>query len=142
MRIVRDAPVAASDGLVLRADVFRPTGEGPFPAILSYGPYAKGMSFAESRPFAWQRLVASHPAAMAATSNKHQAWELPDPERWVRDGYAIVREQVTISEARPARTLSYRLRRTTPAKPAAAPAKPAPRAAIPPVSGGWLITES
>jgi predicted acyl esterase len=91
MRIVRDAPVAASDGLVLRADVFRPIGEGPFPAILSYGPYAKGMSFAESRPFAWQRLVASHPAAMAATSNKHQAWELPDPERWVRDGYAIVR---------------------------------------------------
>ncbi len=92
MRIIWDAPIATSDGIVLRADVFRPVGEGnAVPAILSYGPYAKGMSFAESRPFAWQRLVEAHPAAMAATSNKYQAWELPDPERWVKDGYAIVR---------------------------------------------------
>ena len=91
MRIIWDAPITASDGIVLRADVFRPLGDGGVPAILSYGPYAKGMSFAESRPFAWQRLVEAHPDAMAATSNRYQAWELPDPENWVRDGYAIVR---------------------------------------------------
>jgi len=30
------------DGIVLRADVFRPVGKGEFPAILNYGPYAKG----------------------------------------------------------------------------------------------------
>jgi len=57
MRIVWDAPIEMSDGVVLRADVFRPIGESTIPAILSYGPYAKGMSFAESRPFAWQRLI-------------------------------------------------------------------------------------
>ena len=91
MRIVWDAPIEMSDGIVLRADVFRPVGESTIPAILSYGPYAKGMSFAESRPFAWQRLIKTHPVAMAATSNKYQAWELPDPENWVKDGYAIVR---------------------------------------------------
>jgi len=91
MRIVWDAPIEMSDGVVLRADVFRPIGESTIPAILSYGPYAKGMSFAESRPFAWQRLIKTHPVAMAATSNKYQAWELPDPENWVKDGYAIVR---------------------------------------------------
>jgi len=91
MRIVWDAPIEMSDGVVLRADVFRPVGESTIPSILSYGPYAKGMSFAESRPFAWQRLIKSHPVAMAATSNKYQAWELPDPENWVKDGYAIVR---------------------------------------------------
>jgi uncharacterized protein len=91
MRIVWDAPIEMSDGIVLRADVFRPVGESAIPAILSYGPYAKGMSFAESRPFAWQRLIKTHPVAMAATSNKYQAWELPDPENWVKDGYAIVR---------------------------------------------------
>ena len=91
MRIIWDAPITASDGIVLRADVFRPLGDGGVPAILSYGPYAKGMSFAESRPFAWQRLVEAHPDAMAATSNRYQAWELPDPENWVRDGYAIIR---------------------------------------------------
>lgn len=91
MRILWDAPITVSDGIVLRADVFLPLGDDRVPAILSYGPYAKGMSFAESRPFAWQRLVEAHPAAMAATSNKYQAWELSDPENWVRDGYAIVR---------------------------------------------------
>ena len=91
MRIIWDAPIATSDGNILRADVFHPVEGNAVPAILSYGPYAKGMSFAESRPFAWQRLVDAHPAAMAATSNKYQAWELPDPENWVRDGYAVVR---------------------------------------------------
>jgi predicted acyl esterase len=60
MRIVWDAPIEMSDGVVLRADVFRPIGESTIPAILSYGPYAKGMSFAESRPFAWQRLIKTH----------------------------------------------------------------------------------
>ena len=84
MRIVWDAPIEMSDGVVLRADVFRPIGESTIPAILSYGPYAKGMSFAESRPFAWQRLIKTHPVAMATTSNKYQAWELPDPEDWGR----------------------------------------------------------
>ncbi|HEY0875917.1 MAG TPA: PEGA domain-containing protein [Vicinamibacterales bacterium] len=57
--------------------------------------------------------------------------------RVVQEGYVVEREQVTLSEARPARTLSYRLRRTTPAKPAPAkpaPAKPSPRAATPPAS--------
>ena len=44
MRIVWDAPIEISDGVVLRADVFRPVGENTIPAILSYGPYAKGMS--------------------------------------------------------------------------------------------------
>ncbi len=60
MRILWDAPIAASDGVVLRADVFRPVGGHTVPAILSYGPYAKGMSFAESRPFAWRRLIEAH----------------------------------------------------------------------------------
>jgi predicted acyl esterase len=41
MRIVWDAPIEMSDGIVLRADVFRPIGESTIPAILSYGPYAK-----------------------------------------------------------------------------------------------------
>jgi predicted acyl esterase len=75
---------------VLWADVFRPVEKARF-RDPSYGPYAKGMSFAESRPFAWQRLIKTHPVAMAATSNKYQAWELRDPENWVKDGYAIVR---------------------------------------------------
>src|ERR1051326_2665974 len=39
MRIDWDAPIAMDDGVVLRADVFRPVADGHYPVILSYGPY-------------------------------------------------------------------------------------------------------
>jgi hypothetical protein len=45
MVIERDVPVPMDDGLVLRADVFRPPGPGRHPVLLSYGPYAKGLAF-------------------------------------------------------------------------------------------------
>ncbi|MEA2965577.1 MAG: uncharacterized protein QOI46_5675, partial [Alphaproteobacteria bacterium] len=38
MRIDWDVPIEMDDGLVLRADVFRPVKEGRYPVILSYGP--------------------------------------------------------------------------------------------------------
>ena len=38
MRIDWNMPIAMDDGLVLRADVFRPIAEGRYPVILSYGP--------------------------------------------------------------------------------------------------------
>ena len=41
MRIDWDVPITMDDGLVLRADVFRPVKDGKYPVILSYGPYAK-----------------------------------------------------------------------------------------------------
>ena len=40
MRIDWNVPIAMDDGLVLRADVFRPVVEGRYPVVLSYGPYA------------------------------------------------------------------------------------------------------
>ncbi len=91
MRIQWDEPVTMDDGLVLRADVFRPIADGKYPVILSYGPYAKGMSFEESRPYAWKRQVEMHPEILDGSSNRYQAWEVPDPERWVADGYVIIR---------------------------------------------------
>ena len=39
MKIDWDVPITMDDGLVLRADVFRPVAEGRYPALLSYGPY-------------------------------------------------------------------------------------------------------
>ena len=47
MQIDWDAPIRMNDGIVLRCDVFRPVGDGKYPVILSYGPYAKGLSFQE-----------------------------------------------------------------------------------------------
>ena len=45
MRITWHQPIEMDDGLVLRADVYRPVVDGRYPAILSYGVYAKGLAF-------------------------------------------------------------------------------------------------
>ena len=91
MIIQWDAPILMSDGLTLRADVFRPMAEGKFPVIITYGPYAKGLHFQEGYKSHWARLTKSVPALLTRTSNKYQNWELVDPENWVRDNYIIIR---------------------------------------------------
>jgi len=59
--------------------------------ILSYGPYAKGLSFQHGYKGNWARLIAAAPEVLVGSSNKYQNWELVDPERWVPDGYACLR---------------------------------------------------
>ncbi len=86
-----DAPIATDDGIILRADVFRPPADGKYPVILSYGPYAKGLDFREGYKSQWARLIHAAPETLENSSNKYQNWELIDPEKWVPDGYACVR---------------------------------------------------
>jgi len=91
MQIDWDVPIEMDDGVVLRADLFRPVGQGKYPVILSYGPYAKGLSFQEGYKGNWARLIKAAPEVLVGSSNKYQNWELVDPEKWVPDGYACVR---------------------------------------------------
>ncbi|MEP9375606.1 CocE/NonD family hydrolase [Aquabacter sp. CN5-332] len=91
MKIEWDVPIPMSDGVVLRADVFRPIADGNYPVVLSHGPYAKGLSFQEGFKGNWDRMVAAFPEIMEGTTNKYQNWELVDPEKWVPDGYVCVR---------------------------------------------------
>ncbi len=66
------------DGTTLKANIFRPDAEGAFPIIVSMTAYMK------DRPW----LV---PEGHEARPGKYQVWELPNPERWVPWGYALVR---------------------------------------------------
>jgi predicted acyl esterase len=91
MKIDWDVPVRMSDGLVLRADVYRPDDKERHPAILSYGPYGKGLSFQEGYKTAWEIMARDYPDAVAGSSNRYQNWEVVDPEKWVPDGYVCVR---------------------------------------------------
>src|SRR3974377_2053784 len=86
-----DASIRMDDGVVLRADVYRPVGDGKYPVILSYGPYAKGLSFQEGYKSQWSRVIKSVPQVAKGCSNKYQNRELVDPEKWVPDGYACMR---------------------------------------------------
>ena len=91
MRIEWDVPIAVDDGLVLRADVFRPEAAGKFPVMLSYGPYGKWLHFEDLYTDQWRRMVQQHPDVAAGSSNAYQNWEVVDPEKWVPDGYVCVR---------------------------------------------------
>jgi predicted acyl esterase len=91
MTIEWDVAIEMDDGLLLRADVFRPIGDGRYPVIMTHGPYAKGLAWQDGYPTVWAQFSTEHPEAIAGSSNLYQNWETVDPEKWVPDGYACVR---------------------------------------------------
>ena len=91
MRIDWDVPIVMDDGVVLRADIFRPIDDGRFPVIMNHGPYGKGRAFQESSPTAMARLTLRLPRGRSTSSGKYQNWETVDPERWVPAGYVCLR---------------------------------------------------
>src|SRR5256712_1508192 len=90
MKIDWDVPIRTDDGLILRADLFRPE-EGRHPAVLSHGAYGKGLAFQEGYKTAWEIMARENPDALAGSSNRYQNWEVVDPEKWVPEGYVCVR---------------------------------------------------
>lgn len=92
MRVEWHVPIEMDDGNVLDADVYRPADDGAHPVILSHGLYAKGLSFQdEIYASQWERLITRAPEVLEGSTNRYQAWEVVDPERWVPHGYAVVR---------------------------------------------------
>ena len=91
MRIDWDVPIQMDDGVVLRADVYRPPVEGRYPVIITYGPYAKNLPFDQGYSGFWKQVIAQDPKVTEGTTNKYQAFEVPDPEKWVPHGYVVVR---------------------------------------------------
>lgn len=91
MRIDWDAPIPMDDGVVLRCDVYRPVAEGRWPVILTYGPYGKWLHFDDLYKDQWRIMCETHPEVPTGSTNKYQCWEVVDPEKWVPDGYVVVR---------------------------------------------------
>ena len=91
MRVTFDMPIRMADGIVLRADVFRPLATGRYPVLMSHGPYGKYLHFEDGYLTAWTRMVGDHPDVAAGSTNAYQSWEVADPEKWVPDGYVCVR---------------------------------------------------
>ncbi|WP_011297959.1 CocE/NonD family hydrolase [Cupriavidus necator] len=91
MQIDWDVEILMDDGLLVRADVFRPEEEGRYPVLMSYGPYAKGLPFQAGFPTQWQSLTEKHPEVLRGSSGKYANWETADPERWVPLGYICIR---------------------------------------------------
>src|SRR3984885_13464822 len=91
MRIDWDMPIKMDDGVVLRADIYRPDAEGKYPVIMTYGPYGKWLHFEDLYGHQWRLMCENHPDVPAGSTNKYQCWEVVDPEKWVPDGYVCIR---------------------------------------------------
>lgn len=88
---LRDVEVPMRDGVVLRVNVYRPKGEGPFPVLLSEHPYGKDALPKKTRRgwslnFQYRIMNQSEPVEFSNLTG----WEAPDPAWWVGHGYAVV----------------------------------------------------
>ena len=86
-----DVAVTMRDGVTLRLNLFRPTGPGPFPVILSAHPYGKD-SVPTKKRGGWklnkQFRIMNQPEPL--TISDQTSWEAPDPVWWAQQGYAVI----------------------------------------------------
>lgn len=95
IRIDWDASIPMNDGVVLRCDVFRPDDDGAYPVILAAGPYGKWSSLQDETWIGqWRILCQREPEILKLSSNRYQSYEFADPERFVPDGYVLIRIDV------------------------------------------------
>lgn len=93
MIIERDIGIEVDDGVVLRANIYRPDLDlEKFPVIMALGPYCKGIRFQDGHHYAesWKNLVAKHPEIAEGSTCSYMTWETTDPERWVPNGYVVI----------------------------------------------------
>jgi uncharacterized protein len=86
-----DAEVATRDGTILRANVFRPPGDGPYPVVLCAHPYGKDnlpRRRGNRLTYSTQYHVLRQPDPV--TFSALTGWEAPDPAWWVAEGFAVV----------------------------------------------------
>jgi putative CocE/NonD family hydrolase len=89
MIIERDVPVL-SDGITLRANIFRPKTSKPVPVIMAMGPYGKGLEYKTGFPLQFTKFFKQHPDALPGSSRSFLTWETVDPEMFVPWGYAVI----------------------------------------------------
>lgn len=76
MIIDRDVPIPMDDGVVLRADVFRPDEDGNSgspqknPVIMALGPYAKGLPYSVGFKPQWEWFISTYPNILPGSTRE------------------------------------------------------------------------
>ena len=88
-----DVAVSSRDRTVLRVNVHRPNGTGPFPVLLCAHPYGKDNVPKKGR-VGKRYSVPMQYRALRQTSlvrfSTLTSWEAPDPAWWTEQGFAVV----------------------------------------------------
>ncbi|WP_229002224.1 CocE/NonD family hydrolase [Rhizobium sp. AB2/73] len=98
-----DVPITMTDGLQLRANIYRPEKPGRYPVLMLMGPYGKDTSLADAPAYktSWAKLIAKYPDLCKKSSCRYIRFEAPDPERWVTNGYIVIHADVRGAGASP-----------------------------------------
>ena len=94
MKIEKDVDIPMRDGAKLKADVFRPDGDGHFPVLINMGIYQKDKLWIP-------------PPDLEEKPNPHMNWETVNPEWWVPRGYCCVRVDERGSGKSPGQSVLY-----------------------------------
>lgn len=87
----QDVAILMDDGLVLRANVYRPSKPGRYPVVMSMGIYGKDVHFADAFPVQWAKLLGLYPGLCKdGSTGRFLRWENVDPERWVPDDFIVI----------------------------------------------------
>ncbi len=90
MRVDRDVAVPMRDGTVLRADVYRPAGAGPFPVLVFRTPYGKHFA-AKSDGVHRKSVERGYVAVLQDVRGRYASEGIFDPYRQEgRDGYDTI----------------------------------------------------
>ena len=87
----RNIQIPMRDGTHLFANLYRATGSGVHPVVLTLGPYGKDVHLSQFMPPAFEELMARCPEVAAHSTLSHLVFETPDPESWVYEGYHILK---------------------------------------------------
>jgi putative CocE/NonD family hydrolase len=89
--IEKDVCIPLADGQLVSCNVFRPNRAGRFPPIVVFTPYGKDSDVAVDFKRYWDFVLRDHPEVVRdGSTGKYLTWEVPDPERWVPKGYAVI----------------------------------------------------
>jgi hypothetical protein len=90
MRVERDVAVPMRDGVVLRADVYRPAGDGKYPVLVFRTPYGKH-SAAESDGVHHKAVARGYAVMLQDVRGRYASEGIFDPYRQEgRDGYDTI----------------------------------------------------
>ena len=94
MTLEKDVDIPMRDGAKLKADVFRPEGDGHFPVLINMGIYQKDKLWVP-------------PHDLEEKPNPYMNWETVNPEWWVPRGYCCVRVDERGSGKSPGQSVLY-----------------------------------
>lgn len=80
----RDVALSMRDGTKIYTDIFRPVGEGKFPAIVNWSPYGKIIGGQ------WLDDVKGRSGVPLSSVSELQKFEAADPAFWCNQGYVVL----------------------------------------------------